>query len=245
MRCVRAICRQYAGQFDKRKKVHETRALSCARAVTHRKQFLEANEPTSGDNPFDAPWTNQKPYPRVRSETNHDTESLTESANGARPGWHFRRAILRAMEFRHVARFLTKRYKRSYCCLAEWITSFPLWPAAMGVVYLRPRSNVGDRARATRIGRSKGPFTSARKIFSELELTRIIWTGLLLTGYRETLANDQVYWLLLSFLYILNQFYFAWNNSWIFVLLVRWVVFMKCSEKRTKEEIKKLRLSFF
>lgn len=38
------------------------------------------------------------------------------------------------VEFRHVARFLKKRYKRSYCCFAEWITSFPLWPAAMGVV---------------------------------------------------------------------------------------------------------------
>lgn len=38
------------------------------------------------------------------------------------------------VEFRHVARFLKKQYKRSYRCFAEWITSFPLWPAAMGVV---------------------------------------------------------------------------------------------------------------
>lgn len=33
--------------------------------------------------PFDAPKTNQKSYPRVRNETNHDTVSLTQSANGA------------------------------------------------------------------------------------------------------------------------------------------------------------------
>lgn len=77
--------------------------------------------------------TNQKSYPV------YETKPITTLYHSLNPQTARDRMTLSTrdfttVEFRHVARFLKKRYKRSYCCFAEWITSFPLWPAAMGVV---------------------------------------------------------------------------------------------------------------
>lgn len=68
-----------------RKNLNETRAHSKYVPCSHSPKAIPRGKWTDERRyPF-GPWkTNQKPYPRGRNEINHDTVSLTESANDAR-----------------------------------------------------------------------------------------------------------------------------------------------------------------